>query len=445
MIKIGMISLGCAKNRVDAEIILGALKEKYEITSDEAEAEVIIVNTCAFIESAKEEAINAILEAAARKKDKLKSLIVTGCLAERYGKEIEESIPEVDGIIGIGQYDKVAEAVEETLAGRKYINLKENFPLDYLNADRVLSTPKGSAYLKICEGCDNKCSYCAIPSIRGPFRSRTVEDILREARMLLDQGVKEITVIAQDTSRYGRDIYGKPSLPMLLKKLDDMEGMCKLRVMYLYPDEITAELIDTLKTSKNILHYVDLPVQHISDDVLRAMNRRGRAEEIKKIFNRFREEIPDVIIRTTLMTGFPGETEKDFEELKNFLSEFRFDRAGIFEYSKEEGTEAAKMKGQIRKSTKERRYNELMAIQQKISYEKNLERVGKTYDALVEGVSDDGIFYYGRTYAEAPEVDGYVYFTSREPLETGQTVQVRILLADEYDLTGEAVCGKIST
>ena len=443
MIKVGMISLGCAKNQVDAEIVLGQLKDGYEITSDEQQADVIIINTCAFIESAKEEAINAILEAAELKKDRLKSLIVTGCLAERYGRDIEKSLPEVDGIIGIGGYDRIEEAIKTTLSGKKYIYLEENFKLDYLNIERVLSTPKGSAYLKICEGCDNKCSYCAIPGIRGPFRSRTPEDIVSEAKKLLATGVKEITVVAQDTSRYGKDLFGEPSLPMLLEKLDSIEGMCKLRIMYLYPDEISAELIETIKNSKNILHYVDLPVQHISDNMLRSMNRRGTGKEIREIFRRFREAMPDVIIRSTLMVGFPGETKEDYEEMREFLIETEFDRAGIFEYSKEEGTKAAEMGGQIPKRVKSKRYNELMAIQQKISLKKNLQRVGKTYETLVEGVSDDGIFYYGRTYAEAPEVDGYVYFTSSEPLEAGQVVNVKILVADEYDLTGEAIYDKI--
>ncbi len=439
--KIGMVSLGCAKNQVDAEIMLGQIKNRnHEIVVDPDEAEVIVVNTCAFIESAREEAINAILEMASKKTTgSLKYLIVTGCLAQRHAEDIKKYIPEVDGIIGVGGFDKICDCIDELENKEKFIYNKPTQQLDYLNSTRVLTTPAGVAYLKIAEGCDNRCAYCAIPSIRGPFRSRPLEDLLREAESLVEMGIKEIILVAQDSTRYGLDLYGKPKLSELLVELDKIEKLKLVRVMYLYPDEITAELIDVMKKCEKIAKYVDLPLQHISDKILKAMNRRGTSTDIRKIIRQFREAMPEVVIRTSLIVGFPGETQKDFDELCDFVREMEFDRVGVFAYSKEESTKAASMPKQVGKREKTSRVKKLMEIQREISYKNNLKRVGKTYDTIVEGVADDGIFYYGRTYAEAPEVDGYVYFTSPEPLDLGAVVKVKILIADNYDLTGEVV------
>ena len=439
--KIGMVSLGCAKNQVDAEIMLGQIKNRnHEIVVDPDEAEVIVVNTCAFIESAREEAINAILEMASKKTTgSLKYLIVTGCLAQRHAEDIKKYIPEVDGIIGVGGFDKICDCIDELENKEKFIYNKPTQQLDYLNSTRVLTTPAGVAYLKIAEGCDNRCAYCAIPSIRGPFRSRPLEDLLREAESLVEMGIKEIILVAQDSTRYGLDLYGKPKLSELLVELDKIEKLKLVRVMYLYPDEITAELIDVMKKCEKIAKYVDLPLQNISDKILKAMNRRGTSTDIRKIIRQFREAMPEVVIRTSLIVGFPGETRKEFDELCDFVKEMEFDRVGVFAYSKEEGTKAASMPNQVGKKEKTARVNKLMEIQRDISYKNNLKRVGKTYDAIVEGVADDGIFYYGRTYAEAPEIDGYVYFTSPEPLEFGEVEKVKILVADNYDLTGEVV------
>lgn len=440
-IKIGMVSLGCAKNQVDAEIMAGNLTaNNFEITSDPSQAEVIIINTCGFIEDAKKEAIDAILEMAEYKKTGVcKALVVTGCLAERYFEDIQESMPEVDAVLGIGQYKDILAAVEEVLKGKKYFDKTEDFSVDYLDDSRLLFENTGSAYLKIAEGCDNRCNYCAIPSIRGPFRSRSIENLVAEAEGLAKQGIRELVVVAQDTTRYGKDIYGKPSLPELLTELDKVEGIEWIRVMYLYPDEITERLIDTIAKSKKILHYVDLPIQHISTRLLAEMNRRGTGDDIRRIFKEFKERMPDCMIRTSLIVGYPGETEDDYLELKDFLKETQFDRVGIFKYSMEEGTVAAESDNQIAPEIMDERYDSLMEIQQGISLELNKGKVGKVYKTLVEGVSDDGIFYKGRTYAHAPEVDGYVYFTSEEPLEPGDMVDVKMLIAEEYDMTGEAI------
>lgn len=322
---------------------------------------------------------------------------------------------------------------------QKYVFNNYDKSLSYLNNKRVLTTPKGSAYIKIAEGCDNRCAYCSIPQIRGSFRSRTIEEILVEANRLVEDGVKEIILVAQDSTRYGLDLYGKPLLAKLITELNKIKNLYLIRIMYLYPDEITTELIDTIKSCEKVAHYVDLPLQHINDRILQTMNRRGTSREIKEVIRKFKNEIPDLIIRTSLIVGFPGETEEEFEELCDFVKETRFDRVGIFAYSKEEGTKASKLKPQITKKVKEERLEKLMKIQQAISYENNQRRVGKIYDTLVEGVAEDGIFYYGRTYGESPDVDGYVYFTSQEPLNEGEIIKVKILIAEEYDLTGEVV------
>ncbi len=368
-----------------------------------------------------------------------KGIIVTGCLAQRYFTDIQESLPEVDGVVGIGGYKDILTAVKAVSEDKGYFDIPEDLSLDYLNGSRILFTPKGSAYLKIAEGCDNKCNYCAIPSIRGPFRSRTIEDIKDEAVRLVSEGVKELVLVAQDTTRYGKDIYGEPKLSELVRELNEIDGVHWIRIMYLYPDEITEKLIDTICECDKVVPYVDLPIQHISTRLLEEMNRRGSGEDIRRIFKEFKERIPGVMIRTSLIVGYPGETEEDFQELKAFVEEIKFDRMGIFKYSKEEGTVAGELDCQIPDDIASERLDVLMEIQQGISLENNNKRIGNIYDTLVEGVADDGIFYIGRTYAEGPEVDGNVYFTSEEPLEIGDIVPVKILIAEEYDLTGEAV------
>ena len=435
---VSIVSLGCAKNHVDAEIMLGLLKESgYNITENKEDADVIIVNTCGFIESAKTEAIEAILDAAEYKKTaRCKAVIATGCLTQRYTKDVIEQIPEADGVLGIDGYDKIVEAVKVCIEGNRYIYCDYVGDVSYLDSARILSGPKGSAYLKISEGCDNRCAYCAIPDIRGPFRSRTKESIIAEAERLVSAGVKELVVVAQDTSRYGKDIYGKPVLAELLYELNKIDGVEWIRVMYLYPDEIASELIEAMKKCEKVIPYVDLPLQHINGRILKAMNRRGTPEDIKNVLREFRNKLDKCVIRTSIIVGFPGETEEEFEELVDFVKEVRFDRLGAFCYSPEEGTPASKMKGKVKKAVKQDRYNRLMECQQSISREINESRVGEIYDVLVEGVSDDGIFYYGRSYAEGPDVDGRIYFTANDPLSAGDMVKVKILIAEEYDLTG---------
>lgn len=440
-IRVGLVSLGCAKNQVDAEIMAGELTEAgYIITPQPEQAQIIVINTCGFIDEAKQEAIDTILEMAEYKKSgSCKALIVTGCLAQRYFTEIQESLPEVDGIVGIGGFKNICDAVKSVYAGETYLNHDEDFGLEYLNGSRILFTPKGSAYLKIAEGCDNRCHYCAIPGIRGPFRSRPMEELVQEAERLAGEGVRELVLIAQDTTRYGKDLYGEPRLVELVQALNQIDRIKWIRIMYLYPDEITEGLIDTIKNCSKVLPYVDLPIQHISTGLLKSMNRRGSGDDIRRIFKEFRDNIPGVVIRTSLIVGYPGETEEDFNELKDFVKETRFDRMGIFKYSREENTVAAGMTPQVDEATKEERYEVLMALQRGISRANNELRVGRIYETLVEGVSDDGIFYIGRTYAEGPEVDGNIYFTSSEPLEQGDMVDVKLLIAEDYDLTGEAI------
>ncbi|MBQ8827909.1 MAG: 30S ribosomal protein S12 methylthiotransferase RimO [Clostridia bacterium] len=437
---VGMISLGCAKNRVDSEIMLGLLREDgYSISANPEEAEIIIINTCGFIDSAKQEAIDSILEMAEYKENaNCRRLIVTGCLAERYADDIEEQLPEVDAIVGICGYDKICEAVS---CDGKYRYLSDDYSLEYLNSSRILTTPFGSAYLKVAKGCDNKCAYCAIPDIRGPFRSRPLEEIVCEANQLAKNGIKEIVVVAQDTTRYGKDLNsnGESMLGELIRELDKIEGIVWIRLLYMYPDEITEDVFRVLRECKKVLPYIDLPLQHVNDSVLSRMNRRGSGELIRDIIKRFRRDIPGCVIRSSFITGFPGETEEEHKELLEFLKEMRLDRVGIFQYSKEEGTEAYKMKNQVSKRVKQSRYDELMLAQREISLAKNAERVGKEYDVLVEGVADDGLFYIGRSYAEAPEEDGNIYFTAKDCVEIGDIVRVKLLIAEDYDLTGEQV------
>ncbi|MCX7711054.1 MAG: 30S ribosomal protein S12 methylthiotransferase RimO [Clostridia bacterium] len=438
--KIGMVSLGCPKNLVDSEIMLGLLnKNEFEITNNESEAQVIIVNTCGFIESAKKESINTILEMAEYKQQNCELLIVTGCLAERYKNDIASEIPEIDAVLGTGSYGEIAKVIEKAYGGERPVVHGTLDELEYLENNRVISTRKGSAYLKVAEGCDNCCTYCIIPSLRGKYRSRKMESILKEAQGLAENGVKELILIAQDTTRYGLDLYGERKLVDLIQRLSAVEGVQWIRLLYCYPEMIDDALIQEMADNPKVCKYIDMPVQHASDKILRTMNRRDRAEDIEGLLMKLKQRIPGVVIRTSLIVGFPGETEEDFDILYRFAEKFRFDRLGVFTYSKEENTPAARLKSQVSKKVKEQRYNRIMELQKSITDELNEERIGKIYDAVVEGVSEDGIFYYGRTYAEAPDIDGVVYFVSQEPLNEGDFVQVKILAKDEYDLTGEVV------
>lgn len=436
--KIGVISLGCPKNLVDSEIMLGILdKRNYEIVNDESKAEVIIVNTCGFIETASQESINTILEMAEFKKKNCELLIVTGCLAERYRHEIINEIPEVDAVLGTGSYHEIADVIEKACGRNKPELYGSLAGTEYLDSDRIVSTGKGYAYLKIAEGCDNCCTYCVIPSLRGRFRSRSMDEVLKEAVRLAAQGVKELILIAQDTTRYGRDIYNEGKLVELIRKLSGIEGIEWIRLLYCYPEEIDDALIDEIASNKKLCKYLDIPIQHSSEKVLKSMGRRGTGHETAQLLDMIRDRIPDVVIRTSLIVGFPGENEKDFADLMAFVEKYRFDRLGVFMYSREEGTPAAAMKNQVPGNTSIKRHEAIMSLQQRISEEKNHGRLGGNYRVLVEGVSEDGIFYYGRSYAEAPDIDGTIYFTSGEPLEIGKFTVVNILNAEQYDLIGE--------
>lgn len=439
MKKIGIVSLGCPKNLVDSEIMLGMLKKDFEITNKEDEADILIVNTCGFIESAKQESINTILEMAVNKKKSCELLIVTGCMAERYREQILEQIPEVDAVVGTGNYKEISEVINKAYRGEKtalYGNLNE---IEYLENERVVTSKKGFAYLKVAEGCDNCCTYCIIPSLRGPYRSRKIEDIVNEARTLAAGGAKEIILIAQDSTRYGLDLYKERKLVELVRALSSVEEIEWIRLLYCYPEEITTELIEEIASNPKVCKYLDIPVQHASDRILKLMGRRGTGSDIKSVLTRLRQRIPEMFIRTSLIVGFPGETQEDFDILEQFVKEFEFDRLGVFTYSREEGTPAASMKAQVPKKVKTARYDRIMKLQHEISLRKNEGRLGRTFKTLVEGIAEDGIFYYGRTYAEAPEIDGVVYFTSQEPLVEGQFVNVKVLNIDNYDLIGEVI------
>lgn len=436
--KVGLVSLGCPKNLVDSELMLGILRENgFKIVTDSSEAQIIIVNTCGFIESARQESINTILEMAEFKKNNCELLIVTGCLAQRYKQEILDEIPEVDAVLGAGSYQDIKKIIDMAYKGNHPQICGELIGTEYLEGSRVLSTGSCYAYLKIAEGCDNFCTYCVIPSLRGRFRSRPKENIIREAKELAQAGIKELIVVAQDTTRYGLDIYGERQLAVLLHMLGEIDGIQRIRVLYCYPEEIDDALINEIANNDKVCKYIDIPIQHASDNVLKRMARRTTADDLKALLCKLRNRIPGVVIRTTLIVGFPGETNDDFAQLQEFVREYRFDRLGVFMYSKEENTPAAKMKEQIPVRVKRERYKKIMELQGKISEEINKERLDKTYAVIVEGVAEDGIFYYGRSYAEAPDIDGLIYFTSEEPLEIGQTVLVHILDSDQYDLTGE--------
>ncbi len=438
--KVACISLGCPKNLVDSEIMLGFLPlENFQITTNMQEAEIAIVNTCAFIEDAKEEAVDTILKTASYKDaGSLKVLIVTGCLAQRYREEIIREIPEVDAVIGTGSIPKIQKVIHEYLSGEIESRLFVDEPkeVSYLENPRILSSRGPSQYLKIAEGCSNYCTYCVIPFLRGPFRSRTVENILKEAKQLVEQGARELILIAQDVSRYGEDLYGKSKLVELIQKLSEVNNLMWIRLLYCYPERITDELILELKNNPKLLRYLDIPVQHASDRVLKAMGRKSREKDLIELMVKLRREIPDIILRTSIIAGFPGEAEEDYQILLDFVKNYPFDRLGVFAYSREEGTPAYAMKNQVNNELKQERRDTILQIQQEIAQSCMEKRINRVCEVLVEGVADDGIFYYGRSYGEAPEIDPPIYFTSTEPLTIGCFVQVRILTAHGMELIG---------
>lgn len=439
--KVGFVSLGCPKNQVDAECMMYNLRQEgYEIIRDPAMGDVVVVNTCGFIESAKQEAVDTILEFGLLKNEgRIKAIIVTGCLAERYRDEILKEIPEIDAVVGIGSNKNLGEIIREVLADKKQIcTYGEKTDLD-INGRRILSTEPYYAYLKIAEGCNNNCTYCAIPSIRGKFRSREMESILDEAKWLASVGVEEIIVVAQDTTRYGEDIYGKPSLAQLLKELCKIDGIKWIRTLYAYPEMITDELIETIKTEDKLVKYIDMPIQHCNDQVLKRMNRRGNKQMIKDVVKKLREEIPQIILRTTLITGFPGETEEQFEELCNFVKEMRFDRLGCFAYSPEEGTPAYNFDNQIDEEIRNKRAEIIMDEQSRIFFELNEKKLGQTVEVVTEGFDRLAECWFGRSADDAPEIDGKIFFTSDRKLMIGEFVKVELDDTLDFDLIGTRV------
>ena len=433
------VSLGCDKNLVDSEVMLGLLDAKgYQIVDDETLADVMVINTCCFIHDAKEESIQTILDMARYKEEgRLKALVVTGCLAQRYKQEIIDEIPEVDVVLGTTSYDKIVEAVEEALEGKSEVELADINALPLPETKRLVTTGGHYAYLKIAEGCDKHCTYCIIPKVRGNYRSVPMERLIKEAQELADQGVKELNLVAQETTVYGQDIYGEKSLHKLLKELCQIKGIRWIRVLYCYPEEIYDELIQTMKEEKKICHYLDLPIQHASDRILKRMGRRTTQAELVEIVNKLRREIPDIVLRTTLISGFPGETQEDHEELMSFVDEMEFDRLGVFTYSPEEDTPAATMPDQVAEEVKEARRDEIMELQQEISYDKGTDRIGQELLVMIEGKVADESAYIGRTYGDAPKVDGYIFVQTGELLMTGDFAKVRVTGALEYDLIGE--------
>ena len=446
--KIGVVSLGCPKNLVDSETMLGLIhEENYEITNDPSEAEIIIVNTCGFIESAKEESINTILQMAEYKKSgSCKYIIVTGCLSQRYAEELFSELPEADAIAGVEVYDEIGSIIKRVMNGERFIMLERSKPdVIYTSKEtflpRILTTPSYTAYLKIAEGCDNCCSYCAIPKIRGPYRSKPMEQVLKEAKALADNGVKELIVVAQDTTRYGEDLPGgKLLLADLLKELNKIESLKWIRVMYCYPNNFTDELIETFASLDKVCKYVDLPLQHASNRLLASMNRYDTREEVETLLAKLRKRIPGIVIRTTFIVGFPGETDADFEELKNFVEQQRFENAGVFAYSQEEGTVAGAMPNQIPDEIKQERYHELMALQAQISEEIHKDTEGQTLEVLVEGIEEDGSgLHYGRSYREAPDIDGLVFIENPGDIKPGCFIKVNILQGFTYESVGERI------
>ena len=437
--KILFISLGCDKNLVDTEVMLGLLASRgYEMTDDETQADVIVINTCCFIHDAKEESIQNILEMAEYKKQgKIKALIVTGCLAQRYRQEIIDEIPEVDEVLGTTAYDKILDAVDAALAGEHSVMLSDLDALPLPDTKRLVTTGGHFAYLKIAEGCDKHCTYCIIPKIRGNFRSVPMERLLKEAQELADQGVKEMILVAQETTLYGKDLYGEKSLHILLKNLCKISGIRWIRILYCYPEEITDELIRVMKEEPKICHYLDLPIQHANDTILGRMGRRTSKQELVDIIGKLRSEIPDICLRTTLITGFPGETEEQHKELMGFVDEIEFDRLGVFTYSPEEETPAAEMPGQIDEEVKLDRQAELMELQQEIAFDNAQDMVGREVLVMIEGKVADENAYVGRTYRDAPNVDGLIFINTDEELLSGDFARVKVTGAIDYDLIGE--------
>lgn len=439
--KMSMVSLGCDKNTVDSEMMLGLMNEKgFEYTDIDEEADVMIINTCGFIQSAKEESINAILEASKLKEvGNLKALIVTGCLAQRYKDEIIKEIPEVDALLGTSSFDKIVETVEEVLGGEIKNEFLDLDRLPSISKKRKNSTGGYYAYLKIAEGCNKNCTYCIIPSLRGNYRSYPLDDLIAQAKDLATQGIKELILVAQETTLYGVDIYGKKTLPKLLKELTKIEGIEWIRILYCYPEEITDELIDVIASEDKVCKYLDIPIQHASDNILRRMARRTTYDDLVNIIGRLRNNIPDITLRTTIIAGFPGETVEDVDTVIEFITQMKFERLGVFTYSEEEGTVAAGFDNQIDEKEKEARRDRIMRVQQEIS-EKNLERkVGKTFRVLIEGKLPDENVYIGRTYMDVPGVDGYVFVNTEREYMSGDFCDVLITGSSEYDLIGDAL------
>lgn len=438
--KIGMISLGCSKNQIDAEIMLAKLAENGFVILDDVDgADAVIINTCGFIEDAKKEAIENILDMAELKAEGvIGKIIVTGCLAERYREEIMTDMPEVDAVIGLGSNKDIVSLVNEVLGGENVQSFGEKTCLP-IDSERMLTTPSYYAYIKIAEGCSNNCTYCAIPKIRGPFRSRQPESILKEAQQLASKGVKELIVIAQDTGRYGEDLYGKSALPALLSALCKVEGIEWIRVLYCYPERITDELIEVFKNNEKLLNYFDIPIQHADERILKLMNRKGSFDSLLSLVKKLRNELDDAVIRTTLITGFPGETEDSFEILSDFVDKARFDRLGCFNYSQEEGTAAARLPDQLDEETKQHRNEIIMEQQFRIVEEKNEKLVGKVLKTVVEGYDPYTDTYFGRTWRDAPEIDSVINFTCPYEINEGDMVDVEVMGTNEYDLIGEIV------
>ncbi|SEW19887.1 30S ribosomal protein S12 methylthiotransferase RimO [[Clostridium] fimetarium] len=437
--KLLFISLGCDKNLVDTEVMLGLLNQNgYTFTDDENEADVIAINTCCFINDAKQESIDTILEMAEHKKDgNCKALIVSGCMAQRYKQEIIDEIPEVDAVIGTSTYDKIVDTINAVLAGKGFNQFDDLDRLPVVSSKRVITTGGYYEYLKIAEGCDKHCTYCIIPKVRGNFRSVPMEQLIEEAKNLVEQGVKEIILVAQETTLYGMDIYSEKSLPKLLHELGKIEDLKWIRILYCYPEEITDELIQAIKEEPKVCHYLDIPIQHASDVILKRMGRRTTKQELIDIVNKLRKEIPDIALRTTLITGFPGETIEQHEEVLEFVDDMEFDRLGVFAYSQEEDTPAAQMDDQVDEDVKNERRDAIMEMQQEVSIDKSADMVGKTIEVLIEGKVADENAYLGRSYMDAPNVDGYIFINTNEELMSGDFVFVKITGALEYDLIGE--------
>ncbi len=437
--KILFVSLGCDKNLVDTEMMLGMLGDKgFSFTDDEAEADIVVVNTCCFIGDAKEESINTLLQMGElRESGQIKALIAAGCLAQRYREEIQKEIPQVDAIVGTTAIEDIVAAVEGVLAGQKQNHYRDINAKPATDHRRVVTTGGHFAYLKIAEGCDKRCTYCIIPKVRGNYRSVPMENLVAEATQLAEGGVRELILVAQETTLYGVDLYGQKMLPKLLHELAQISGIYWIRILYCYPEEITEELIDTIAAEPKVCHYLDIPIQHASDEVLRRMGRRTNQQELREMIARLREKIPDICLRTTLISGFPGETQGDFEELYNFVDEMEFDRLGVFPYSQEEDTPAAEMPDQIEESVKEERRDELMELQQEIAFEKAQDMIGQELMVMIEGKVADEDVYVARTYRDAPNVDGFLFLNTRAELMTGDFVKVLVTDSNEYDLIGE--------